>query len=80
MDELLSYIVKSLVSQPDEVSITQDSQGDFVTLNLAVHPDDMGLVIGKGGQTIRAIRKLLIARAMVENLKINLNLADVAAR
>lgn len=76
MDELVTYIAKSLVSKPDEVEVNQENEDGIVNLNLKVSPDDMGLIIGKGGQTIRAIRKLLIARAMAENLKVNLNLVE----
>lgn len=76
MDELVTYITKSLVSKPDEVEVNQENEGGIVNLNLKVSPNDMGLIIGKGGQTIRAIRKLLIARAMAENLKVNLNLVE----
>ncbi len=79
MKDLLDYMVKSLVSKPDEVQITEETEGDSVNLTLSVSPEDMGMVIGKSGQTIRAIRKLLIARAMAEgdNLRVNLNLLEV---
>lgn len=78
MKDLLEYIVKSLVSVPDHVSIDETSDESSVTLNLKVDPKDMGLIIGKSGQTIRAIRKLLIVRAMAENpnLRVNLNLVE----
>ncbi len=77
MNELLDYIVKSLVSKPEAVQIEEQRTGDEVNLLLTVDPEDMGLIIGKGGQTIKSIRKLLITRAMAENLKINLQLNDV---
>ena len=79
MRELLEYIVKSLVSKPDKVTIKEESSDDLITLNLTVDPSDMGLVIGKSGQTIRAIRRLLVTRAIAENqnLRVNLNLQEV---
>lgn len=79
MKDLLDYIVKSLVSKPDAVRITEDVAEDTVNLSLSVAPEDMGMVIGKSGQTIRSIRKILIARAMAEdsNLRVNLNLLEV---
>lgn len=79
MKDLLDYIVKSLAGNPDAVQITEDIEGDTVNLSLSVAPEDMGMVIGKSGQTIRAIRKLLIARAMAEDsqLRVNLNLVEV---
>lgn len=78
MDELVLYIVKNLVSKPDAVKLeTKDEEG-MTSLSLSVAPDDMGIVIGKTGQTIRAIRKLLVSRAIAENnnLRVNLNLQE----
>lgn len=78
MKDLLSYIVTQLVTKPDAISIEEKNQDGNVELLLTVDPSDMGLVIGKGGQTIRAIRKLLTVRAIAENVRINLQLAEPA--
>lgn len=77
MKELLNYIVTSLVSKPEAVSIDESIEEGNVNLNLTVDPTDMGLIIGKGGATIRAIRKLLTVRAIAENVRINLQLVEV---
>lgn len=78
MKDLLEFIVKSLVSKPDQVRIVESTAGTVVNFDLAVDPEDMGIIIGKAGQTIRAIRRLLIARALIEdrNLRVNLNLQE----
>ena len=76
MKDLLNYIVTSLVTKPDAVSIDEKSSDGNVDLILTVDPEDMGLVIGKGGQTIRSIRKLLTIRAIAENVRVNLQLND----
>lgn len=76
MKDLLSYIVTNLVTKPDSVSIDERQQEEVVDLILKVDPTDMGLVIGKSGQTIRAIRKLLTVRAIAENVRVNLTLAE----
>lgn len=79
MKDLLEYLVKNLVSKPDKVKI-EEIKADFTTdLNLTVDPSDMGFIIGKRGQTIRSIRKLLVARSMADNsnLRVNLNLQEV---
>ena len=78
MKDLLSYIVSSLVTNPDHISINEITEGTEVTLNLNVDPSDMGLIIGKGGQTIRSIRKLLTVRAIAENVRVNLQLSEPA--
>lgn len=76
MKDLLEFIVKSLVSKPEAVIIDEQQTSEEVNLNLTVDPEDMGLIIGKGGQTIKSIRKLLIVRAMAENVRVNLNLVE----
>lgn len=77
MKDLLEYIVKNLVSKPEDVIIEESSSEGEVNFGLSVHPDDVGMVIGKSGQTIRALRKLLIVRAMAENAgRVNLNLVE----
>ena len=78
MKDLLELIVKSLVTKPEAVSIEEKSADGNVDLNLIVGPSDMGLIIGKSGQTIRAIRKLLTVRAIAENVRVNLQLAEPA--
>lgn len=76
MKDLLSYIVTSLVTKPEAVSIDEENVEGSINLNLTVDPSDMGLIIGKGGQTIKSIRKLLIVRAMAENVRVNLQLIE----
>ena len=79
MKDLLNYIVTSLVTKPDAISIDEHTEEGSVDLILTVDPSDMGLIIGKGGQTIRSIRKLLTVRAIAENVRVNLQLNDPAA-
>jgi uncharacterized protein len=78
MKELLEYIVKNLVSNPDSVVVEEETAEGNVNLYLTVHPDDMGIVIGKGGQTIHSLRKILTVRAIAENVRVNLQLNEPA--
>lgn len=78
MKELLNFIVTSLVTNPEAVLIDEQKEDSYVTLNITVDPADMGLIIGKNGQTIRAIRKLLTVRAIAENVKVNVQLTEPA--
>lgn len=59
MKDLLEFIITKIVDNPKEVRISQSTQGSEEILTLAVAPSDMGKVIGKNGQIIRAIRTLL---------------------
>lgn len=76
MKDLLNFIVTSLVTKPEAVSIEEQKEDGDITLNLTIDPSDMGLIIGKNGQTIRAIRKLLTVRAIAENVRVNLQLIE----
>jgi uncharacterized protein len=63
MKELLSAVVRPLVSDPDAVVINQVDQGHTIVLELKVAPEDMGKVIGKQGRRAQAIRAIVKARA-----------------
>lgn len=76
MKDLLNFIITSLVTKPASVSIDEQLEDGNMNLNLVVDPSDMGLIIGKNGQTIRAIRKLLTVRAIAENVRVNLQLVE----
>lgn len=78
MKDLLNFIVTNLVTKPESVQIDEQSDNGNVNLNLTVDPSDMGIIIGKSGQTIRAIRKLLTVRAIAENVRVNLQLNEPA--
>ncbi len=76
MKDLLNFIVTSLVTKPEAIVIEEQKQDGTINLNLTVDPSDMGIIIGKSGQTIRAIRKLLTVRAIAENARVNLQLVE----
>ena len=76
MKDLLNFIVTNLVTKPEAVVIDEQNEDGNVSLSLKVDPSDMGLIIGKNGQTIRAIRKLLTVRAIAENVRVNLQLLE----
>lgn len=57
--ELVTFVVEQLVSQPHNVIITDIKKGDLALLEIKVAPEDRGRVIGKEGQTIKALRVLV---------------------
>ena len=61
--ELVEYLAKVLVDQPDQVHVEAVEDAATTTLKLRVAPGDLGRVIGKQGRTARAIRTLLYATA-----------------
>lgn len=78
MKDLIEYIVKQLVTKPDEVSIEEGQDEGGMVLHLSVNPEDMGIIIGKSGQTIKSLRKILAVRAMNEGARVYLHLVDSA--
>lgn len=76
MQELIAFIAKSLVDQPDTVKVTMTEEDDAVTIELAVAPQDLGKVIGKQGRTARAMRSILAATAAKENKRSRLEIVE----
>jgi predicted RNA-binding protein YlqC (UPF0109 family) len=64
MKELVEAIARSLVDHPEEVQVKSVDGAQVVVLELRVHPDDLGKVIGRQGRTAKAIRTLLGASGM----------------
>lgn len=61
MKDLLLYLAKSLVDNPDGVVVTQTDGPEAIILELNVDPDDMGKVIGRQGRIAKAIRSVIKA-------------------
>ena len=76
MEKLLEFIVQSIVQNPDKVKIKKEEKENFIDFRLEVDPEDIKIVIGKKGRTIRAIRNLLRLRAMKEGVQVNLQLEE----
>ncbi len=70
MKELLETIAKSLVDYPDEVRINEIESDRTIILELSVAKEDMGKVIGKQGRIAKAIRTVIKAAAIKENIKV----------
>lgn len=70
MKELLETIAKSLVNYPDDVTVNETRNDRTITLELKVAEDDMGKVIGKQGRIAKAIRIVLKAAAIKENVRV----------
>jgi hypothetical protein len=70
MKELLETIAKALVDYPDEVRINEIESENSIILELSVAKEDMGKVIGKQGRIAKAIRTVIKAAAIKENVKV----------
>ncbi len=74
--QFLEYVVKSIVDHPGDVKIDRTVDEMGVLLSLSVNPEDMGKIIGRQGNTARAIRTLLRVVGLKNNARVNLKINE----
>jgi uncharacterized protein len=74
MKDLLEYIIKSIVAEPDAVRITEENSDEGLLIKLEVAPDDKGRVIGRQGRVAQALRTLLRVKAAKEDKRVRLEI------
>src|SRR3989338_6478555 len=74
--QFLEYVVKALVDNPNDVKINRVVDEMGVLLTLSVNKDDMGKVIGRSGQTAKAIRTILRVVGMKNEARVNLKIEE----
>jgi uncharacterized protein len=77
MKDTLHYILTAIVDKPDSVEIDEQEDNGSVNFTVTVDPEDMGKVIGKEGKVIRSIRNVMKIKAMKQNKRINIQLAEI---
>ena len=78
LDEALGHLVRGIVDNPDDVSVTTRGGRRGTTLEVAVNPSDMGRVIGRGGRTATALRTVMTA--INDGRGVRVDFLDVAER
>ena len=74
--QFLDYVIKALVDNPNAVKINRTVDEMGVLMTLSVDPADMGKVIGRQGNTAKAIRTLLRVVGMKNNARVNLKIEE----
>ncbi len=74
MKELIEFIARSLVDEPDKVSVTEREENGTLILTLSVAPGDMGKVIGKQGRIAKAMRTVLKSAGTKDNKNVVLDI------
>jgi predicted RNA-binding protein YlqC (UPF0109 family) len=72
--EALEHLVRGIVDRPDDVSVKDRRQRRGDLLEVRVHPDDLGRVIGRGGRTARALRAVM--NALSEHGSVRVDVID----
>lgn len=70
MKELVEFMAKSLVENPDAVIVKEVEEDESIVLKLTVAPEDMGKIIGKQGRIAKAIRTVIKAVAVKQNKRV----------
>lgn len=76
MGSLVEVIAKALVTKPDEVFVTEEQDGDTIVVRLKVAEDDIGKIIGKSGRIAKAIRTVVRAVAIKQNLRVSVEIIE----
>jgi uncharacterized protein len=76
MKELVQYLAKSLVNNPDAVEVKEEERDTALVLELKVAKEDLGRIIGKQGRTAKSIRTILNAAASRTNRKVVLEILE----
>jgi hypothetical protein len=76
MQAFLEYVVKGLVQHADAVTITPVVREDMTLYELRLHPQDVGKIIGRQGQTINAIRSLLLAGSAKKGVRCTVEIVE----
>jgi len=74
MKDIVEYVAKHLVNNPDDIVLEQTEENGVVDIKLLVNPEDMGKIIGKQGRIANSIRSILKACAIKEQKKVNLEI------
>ena len=77
MEDLLEFLARALVDQPDEVSVEGfDEEDGTVVLELRAASEDVGKIIGRGGRTVKSLRTVMRACGAREDQRVLIDLVD----
>ncbi len=78
LEEALEHLVRGIVDNPDDVSVRDRTNRRGRTLEVRVHPEDLGKVIGRGGRTAKALRTVI--GALGNGTSVRVDFLDVDER
>ncbi len=76
LENLLLFLARSLVDEPEKVEVSGRETDSRVDLTLRVAPSDMGKVIGRQGRIVKSIRTVMKAASVKANKRVNVEVAD----
>lgn len=79
MKELVCYIAQELLEHPQEIQINEIAGHQTTILELKVHPDDLGKIIGRQGRTAKALRTIINAAAIKQDKRVLLEIIETGS-
>jgi len=76
MEDFIEYIARTLVDHPEDIDVRTVDGDRMKVIELRVHPEDLGQVIGKHGRTVKSMRALLGAAAAKSNCRVVLEIIE----
>ncbi|NLY87439.1 MAG: KH domain-containing protein [Clostridiales bacterium] len=76
MASLVEVIARALVSRPDEVKVTEEINGKNIVVKLQVAKEDIGKIIGKSGRIAKALRTVVKAAAIKQDLMVTVEIIE----
>ena len=74
LSTVLANIAKSIVDHPEQVAVTEQTEGNEVLLTLSVAEEDMGMIIGKRGKIAKAIRTVMRTISKIDDRKVTVEI------
>lgn len=76
MKEFLEFLIQGICSKPEKVEVKEINDNGVFIYEVSVDEEDMGIIIGKNGKTIRSLRNLAKAKAIKDNVRIQIMLEE----
>lgn len=76
MKKLLQFLIESIVTVPEKVKVSEKNYPDLVVLSVQADPQDLKLIIGKHGRTIKALRELVKVKAVFSQKRIQIEVKN----
>jgi len=77
--ECLEFVIGTLITYKDKVSITQSQEGNRLVFDVLLHPEDATCLIGRHGHTVKALRNVMAAAAHRQDLRVALRVEPFEA-
>jgi predicted RNA-binding protein YlqC (UPF0109 family) len=72
IENALKHLIEGIVSNPKDVNVTSSVRGNIEVLSISLNPDDIGIVVGKGGKTIQDLRTVISALSNRNYIRLNI--------